>query len=200
MSRRAEVDRERERTALLDEIDAANAAGVPLTAEQKDRIARSAADDYASTWASHSVVARREQVIAILLADLLATSGVEDAEPGSMTGIPKDEGTEFSVVSRTRGRVSVGQLPYALVRAELAQVLPLSRPKAAAVATHSLESRTDQRVRRTAELTAQGLTARQIGEQIASEEGQPEPFPMATVRGWRRSRQSRDGLPPLLKP
>jgi hypothetical protein len=177
--------RERERIQLLAERDAADAAGRPLTAEQLDRIASYAAGEIVATWSGQSVDARRDQRMGRLLAGLLVASGIVDAEPG-MTEQPTDDGTEFFVVSRSRGRVSIGVLPHRLVRSELADVLPLGRKQASEVGSVSLEARTARRVKRTAELTAEGLAARRIGEQIASEEGEREPFPISTVRTWRR--------------
>jgi hypothetical protein len=61
---------------------------------------------------------------------------------------------------------------------------PRTRAAAAAFATGHLRQRTERRIRRTAELTAQGLTAREIGRIIATEEGE-EPFAISTVKGWR---------------
>jgi hypothetical protein len=60
------------------------------------------------------------------------------------------------------------------------------RWKAAADASERLRERTARRVRRTAELTDEGRTATQIGRIIASEEGEEEPHPETTVKGWRR--------------
>ena len=70
------------------------------------------------------------------------------------------------------------------------------RPVAAAFATSRLEERTARRVRRTAELTTDGRTAREIGEQIGHEEG-TTPFPVATVQSWRRRARVEALLPPL---
>lgn len=193
MSRRREAEREEERRRLLAEIDAAKVAEVELTSDQWERVSALVAEDIARTWSGQSVDARSDRILAGLLRDLLASSDVRDVEPLSLTPTTVDGGTEFFVVSRSRGRVSIGTLPYKQVRAETAEVLPLPRGAAAAVATGALTHRTGHRVRRTAELTAQGMTARQIGEKVASEEGYPEPFPISTVRGWRRQARRHKG-------
>ena len=63
---------------------------------------------------------------------------------------------------------------------------PWPRSVRAAYATMKLRERTERRIRRTAELTAGGKSAREIGQIIASEEGSDDGFPVTTVRGWRR--------------
>jgi hypothetical protein len=62
----------------------------------------------------------------------------------------------------------------------------LTRTQAAARGTESLVDRTARRVQRTAELTADGKTNREIGDIIATEEGSAEGFAISTVKGWRR--------------
>jgi hypothetical protein len=51
---------------------------------------------------------------------------------------PADDGVEFFVRSRARGRVAIGTLPAAMVRAEMAQVVPPSREQVAATGTEAL--------------------------------------------------------------
>jgi hypothetical protein len=55
MSRQSERQRDQERARLLAEIDAANAAGMPLSAEHRDRVVSMAAEDIRRVWESQSV-------------------------------------------------------------------------------------------------------------------------------------------------
>lgn len=178
-------DREAERVRLQAMLDAA--PDRPLTREEKDRIAKFAGEAMAATWEGQSVDARRDQRRGLLLAELLQASGVTDAEPASTNVEPVDGGLRFSVLSRSRGRVPIGTVAT-WAWDELSEVPPLERGQAAAVAAGSLTARTAQRVRRTAELDAAepGITAKEIGQRIATEEEEAEPFTVATVRVWRR--------------
>lgn len=72
---------------------------------------------------------------------------------------------------------------------------PWPRPVAAAYARANKAQRAEQRIRRAAELTQQGLTARAIGEIVGREENQV-PFPVTTVRSWRRKAREKGWLPP----
>ncbi len=186
-------EHEAERARLLTMIDAT--AG-PLTDEQKQEIAELAAQDVAATWDSLSVDARRGQRLGLLLAQMLQASGITDAEPGSSFLEPAAGGIRYSVVSRSRGRVVLGTVAsWALV--DLLEVPPLDRQQAAKTATASLSDTAERRVRRTAELVAQGMTTKQIAETIASEEGrrnaagEVDPFPEPTVKTWRRKAKGR---------
>jgi hypothetical protein len=163
------------------------AAGRPLTDEENERIGRWAGEAIAATWDGQSVDARRDQRRGLLLAELLQASGVIDAEPASTNVERVDDGLRFSVLSRSRGRVPIGTVTT-WAWDELSEVTPLDRSQAAATATDSLTARTARRVRRTAELDAAepGITAEEIGKRIAAEEGQQEPFPIRTIRDWRR--------------
>jgi len=178
-------DHEAERARLEAILDAA--AGRPLTHEETDRIAKFAAEAIAETWGSQSVDARRDQRRGVLLAEMLKASGITDAEPASTTVLRIDGALRFSVVSRSRGPVVIGTVAQPAWD-ELSEVPPLERGQAAAVAAESLTARTARRVRRTAELdrAEPRITARQIGERIATEEDSPEPFSVDTVRVWRR--------------
>lgn len=185
MSRRSDRALEEERAAILREMDAAERAGEPLGEPLRARIAAVVEADFDGVRASQSVDARRGQALASLFRDLFERSGIVDAKPASMTIVPLADGNELFVESYSRGRVSIGFIPYATARHLVADVLPLSRASASTVATDALEERTARRVRRTAELTAEGRTARQIGAIIASEEGASADFPVPTVRTWR---------------
>ena len=69
---------------------------------------------------------------------------------------------------------------------EILQAPAMTKAEAAKRATGVLRNRTLRRAERAAGLRAEGKTRRQIGEVIAREEGQPAPFPVATVRDWLR--------------
>jgi hypothetical protein len=177
-------DREAERLRLQAMLDAAT--GRPPTHEN-EQIAKYTDELITETWGGHSVDARRKQRLGLLLADMLKGSGISDAEPASMTDLRIDGGLRFSVMSRSRGRVPIGTVAQWALN-DLYEVPPLDRAQAAAIAGESLTARTARRVRRTAELDAAepGITAREIGKRIATEEG-CEPFTIRTVRDWRRA-------------
>lgn len=71
-------------------------------------------------------------------------------------------------------------------------------PKAVAAdyASNRLRERTVRRIKRTADLTHEGRTAREIGEILGAEEDQPA-FPVTTVRTWRHRARQEGLLPPL---
>lgn len=72
---------------------------------------------------------------------------------------------------------------------------PWPRAATAAYASAVLRERTARRLRRVAQLTTDGKTARQIGEIIASEENSPAAFPDTTVKAWRTRARSEGLLP-----
>ena len=102
MSRRTanERRREEERARLADQLEKDGPS-----ADLLDQIARWGGDAIVRTWGGRSVEARKAQGLGRLLAAYYLTSGVDDAEPDSMTYVPSDDGWDLFVRSRSRGTV-----------------------------------------------------------------------------------------------
>jgi hypothetical protein len=111
---------EQERAALGAVID----SDEPLTKDQKRRLVDVVMADLDHAARDPSISGRIGRDLAVLLAELFAASGVTDAEPGSMTGRAMDDGTgtEFYVRSRSRGRVSIGTVPYVVAQARAGMI------------------------------------------------------------------------------
>ena len=110
---------ERERADLLASID--NTDG-PLTDEQVRRVAAVAAADRAAFEADMTIAGRLARDHGDELREMFASSGVSDAEPGSTTVSPVEGGNDVYVISRNRGRVQIGSLPYVVVNARAAAI------------------------------------------------------------------------------
>lgn len=177
---------ERERAALLAEI----VPGQPLTEDQKRRVVEVSAADLDRAARDQSIGGRIGRDLAAQVAELFATSGVTDAEPGSATGQATDDGTgtEFYVVSRSRGRILIGTLPYLVVQARAGVIaVPYAEALEAKRAAPN-EARARQKaehIRRAVELQGAGHSVNRI-TQIMSAEGafRGDKDPGRTVDRW----------------
>lgn len=181
---------EAERAALLAEI----VPGQPLTKEQARRVVEVAIADLDRRERDQSIHGRIHRDLGAQLAELFTAARVSDAEPGSTTFRATDDGTgtEFFVKSRSRGRVSIGMLPYLVLQARAGEIAVPYAEALEAKRAAPLEAKARQKaenIQRAVDLRQAGNSVPRIA-QIRTDERGKKTDPR-TVRAWLAEAKSR---------
>jgi len=175
-------DLERERADLLASIDGTDG---PLTDEQVRRVAAVAATDRAAFEADMTIAGRLARDHGDQLREMFASSGVTNAEPGSMTLAPTESGNDVYVISRGRGKVRIGSLPYLVVNARAATIAVPYAEELEAKRRKPLEAKAAKKHTREAEaraMSAAGRSAPYIARALKVD--------VRTVQRYRAGRES----------
>jgi hypothetical protein len=181
---------ELERDALLAEIE----QGQPLTEEQARRVIDLAMADRENAALDQSIHGRIQRDLSAQLAELFVASGITDAVFASTTLSPSDDGigTDVYVESRSRGRVSIGTLPYLVVQARAGVIaVPYAEEleaKRAAPLTAKARQKAEH-IQRAVELHEAGNSPNRIAQIMTAERGKTtDP---RVVRDWLAMAKSR---------
>ena len=180
---------EAKRSALLAEI----VPDEPLTDDQRLRVAEIAGADLERAAQDQTIQGHLHRDLGAQIAELFASAGITDTEPGMTAQATEDgTGTELFVTSRSRGRVSIGTLPFLVVNARAGAIAVPYAEALEAKRKAPLDAKRRQKnanVRRAAELSDAGNSVPRIAQIMSDERGKTTDA--RTVRAWLADRKTR---------